>query len=219
MRSNWLLDARPMASSGAASVRMFLDDNNNGLMDSGEPLLPGVGFNVDGGRHKARTDAAGIAHIDHLPVKRHVNIAVDTGTLEDPQWAPTLEGHSLVPRPGRVAEINFPVRLTTEIDGTVYLYEDGVKRGMGGLELELLDDKYNLVAHASSSWDGFYIITGVVAGEYWLRVSPAQLQRLGLNDTGTRVLIVVGDGEFINGMDLLITTKRNKFTLKKTGHH
>lgn len=215
VRSNWLLDARPMASTGAASVRMFLDDNNNGVMDFGEALLPGVGFNVDGGRHKARTDATGIAHIDHLPVKRHVNIGVDTGTLEDPQWAPTLAGHSLVPRPGRVAEIDFPVRLTTEIDGTVYLYEDGLKRGMGGLELELLDDKYNLVAQTASSWDGFYIIPGIVAGEYWLRVSPAQLQRLGLNDTGTRVVVVVGNGEFINGIDLLITTKVNKSGLKK----
>ena len=210
IRSNWLLDARPMANTGAASIRMFLDDNNNGLMDAGEDPLQGVGFTVNGGRHPARTDAAGITHIDHLPVKQHVDIGVDIGTLEDPQWMPALAGRSLIPRPGRVAELDFPVRLTTEIDGTVYLYEDGVTRGMGGLELELLDDKYNVVAQATSSWDGFYIIPGIIAGEYWLRVSPKQLQRLGLNDTGTRVLVVAGDGEFINGIDLLLTTKVNK---------
>ena len=209
VRSNWLLDARPMANTGAASIRMFLDDNNNGLMDAGEDPLQGVGFTVNGGRHPARTDAAGITHIDHLPVKQHVNIGVDIGTLEDPQWAPALAGRSLVPRPGRVAELDFPVQLTTEIDGTVYLYEDNVTRGMGGLELELLDDKYNVIAQTTSSWDGFYIIPGIIAGEYWLRVSPKQLQRLGLNDTGTRVVVVVGDGEFINGIDLLVTTKAN----------
>lgn len=207
LRSNWLLDARPMANTGATSVRMFLDDNNNGLLDAGEDPLQGVGVTVNGGRHPARTDAAGITHIDHLPVKQHVNIGVDTGTLEDPQWAPALPGRSLVPRPGRVAQMDFPVRLTTEIDGTVYLYEDEVTRGMGGLELELLNERYEVVAGTTSSWDGFYIISGVVAGDYWLRVSPQQLQRLGLTDTGTRMLTVGGDGDFISGMDLLVEAR------------
>ncbi|QIB67077.1 hypothetical protein [Kineobactrum salinum] len=206
-RSGWLFDARPKAGTGAASVRAFLDSNDNGSMDPGEVPLPGVGFTVNGGRHQARTDAAGISHIGHSPIKQRVNIAVDVGTLEDPQWAPAVPGRSLVPRPGRVAEMNFPIRMTTEIDGTAFLYENEEKRGMGGLELELLDDDNNVVARTTSSWDGFYIIAGIVAGEYWLRVSPVQLRRLGLNDTGIKLVTVDGTGDFINGMDLLVIAK------------
>lgn len=202
--SDWLLDARSMANNGAASVRTFLDENNNGVMDAGEDPLPGVGFTVNGGRNKARTNAAGIAHINHMQIKQHVNLGVDTGTLVDPQWAPQIAGRSLVPRPGRVAELDFPVNMTTEIDGTVYLLEDGVKRGVGDLQLELLNENYEVVAETVSSWDGFYIIPGVIAGEYWLRVSPEQLKRLGLRDTGTRIVTISGDGSFINGMDLLV---------------
>jgi hypothetical protein len=204
-RSDWLLDARPKASTGAVSVRAFLDSNDNGSMDPGEDPLAGVGFTVNGGRHQARTDAAGITYIDHSPIRQRVNIAVDVGTLEDPQWAPAVPGRSLVPRPGRVAEMNFPIRMTTEIDGTAFLYENGEKRGMGGLELELLDEEKNVVARTTSSWDGFYIITGVVAGDYWLQVSPVQLRRLGLNSTGIKPVTVDGTGEFINGIDLLVT--------------
>jgi hypothetical protein len=203
-RSDWLFDARPMANSGAASVRMFLDDNSNGAMDAGEEPLQGAGFTVNGGRHQARTDAAGIAHIDHLPVKQYVDIGVDTSTLIDPQWAPALEGMSMVPRPGNVARLDFPVRMTTEIDGTVYLLENGVERGIGDLKLELLNDEHEVVAETTSSWDGFYIVPGVVSGDYWLRVSPQQLQRLGLTDTGIRKLTVSGDGSFISGMDMTI---------------
>ena len=204
-RSDWLFDARPMANSGAASVRMFLDDNNNGVMDPGEEPLPGAGFTVNGGRHQARTDAAGIAHIDHLPVRQYVDIGVDTATLIDPQWAPEIGGMRLLPRPGGVARLEFPVRMTTEIDGTVYLLEAGVERGIGDLKLELLNDQQQTVAEATSSWDGFYIVTGVVAGDYRLRISPQQLQRLGLMDTtGSRQLTVSGDGAFISGMDLII---------------
>jgi len=204
-RSDWLFDARPMANSGAASVRMFLDQNNNGVMDHGEEPLQGAGFTVNGGRHQARTDAAGIAHIDHLPVKQYVDIGVDTATLMDPQWAPEVSGMRLLPRPGGVARLEFPVRMTTEIDGTVYLLEGGIERGIGDLKLELLNDQQETVAEATSSWDGFYIVSGVVAGDYRLRISPQQLQRLGLADmTGSRKLSVSGDGAFISGMDMII---------------
>ena len=203
-RSNWMFDARPMANSGAASARIFLDDNNNGIMDHNEEPLSGAGFTVNGGRHQARTDADGIAHIDYLPVKQYVDIGVDTSTLIDPQWAPKIKGMRLTPRPGGVASLEFPVRMTTEIDGTVYLLESGIGRGIGDLKLELLDEQHEVVAETTSSWDGFYIIPGVVAGEYWLRVSPEQLQRLNLTDTGMRSLTVTGDGTFVSGIDMLV---------------
>jgi len=107
--------------------------------------------------------------------------------------------------------------MTTEIDGTVYLLEDGVKRGVGDLRLELLNENYEVVAETVSSWDGFYIIPGVIAGEYWLRVSPEQLQRLGLRDTGTRIVTISGDGSFINGMDLLVAVPEKNRVLKNQG--
>lgn len=204
-RSDWLLDARPVANSGAASVRMFLDDNNNGVMDVGEEPLEGIGFTVNGGRHHARTDAAGIAHIDRLPVKQYVDIGVDASTLIDPQWALEIEGARMVPRPGGVARLEFPVHVTTEIDGTVYLLDEDGERGIGDLKLELINDQDEVVAETTSGWDGFYILPGVATGEeYWLRVSPSQLKRLGLTDTWLRVLTVPGDGDFISGIDVLI---------------
>jgi hypothetical protein len=60
------------------------------------------------------------------------------------------------------------------------------------------------VGETTSSWDGFYIVPEVVAGEYWLRISPQQLRRLGLTDTGGHKLTVSGDGSFISGVDFII---------------
>jgi hypothetical protein len=202
--AGWLFDARPMANNGAASAQMFLDDNENGVMDDDELPVSGVGFTVNGGRHEARTNATGVAHINHLPVKQDVNIGVDTSTLENPQWSPQLSGLKLVPRPGTVAKLDFPVMLTTEIDGTIYLQENNTKRGVSDVNIELLDAQREVVATATSSWDGFYIVPHVVAGDYWLRVSPRQLQRLGLAETSLRKLNVSGDGSFISGVDFII---------------
>lgn len=205
-RSDWRFDARPMANSGAASVRLFLDDNHNGVLDTHEEPLQGAGFIVNGVRHQARTDEDGIAYINHLPVKQHVDIGIDTTTLIDPQWAPAIEGLRLVPRPGSVANLDLAVHMATEIDGTVYLLENEVERGIGDIELELLNDRQEVVARTTSSWDGFYIVPGVIAGDYRLRISPQQLRRLGLSDSGTKELTVLGDGDFISGIDFRVFT-------------
>jgi hypothetical protein len=53
---------------------MFLDDNDNGVMYDEVQLLLGVGSTVDGGCHKAHTNAAGAAFIDQLSVHRAVSI-------------------------------------------------------------------------------------------------------------------------------------------------
>ncbi len=203
-RSDWRFGARPVANTGAASVRVFIDEDHDGVIDTDEEPLQGAGFKVNGVRHQARTDAEGIAYIDQLPVKQYVDIGIDTATLIDPQWAPAIEGLRLVPRPGSVASLDLPVHMTTEIDGTVYLLENEVERGIGDIQLELLNDRQEVVARTTSSWDGFYIVPNVIAGDYRLRISPQQLQRLGLSDSGTRELTVLGDGAFVSGIDLMV---------------
>lgn len=204
-QGQWRFDALPKANSGAASVRVFLDDNANGVMDPGEEPIENVALTVNGGRALARTDSAGIAWLDRLPIRQHVDIAVDTQTLEDPYWVPQRKGLRLVPRPGHAAELDFPVVLTSEIDGTVYLVEKTSRRGIGDVVIELLDSDGKLVSAIKSSSDGYYIVPAVVQGRYSLRVSPQQLQQLGLIDPGVRAITITPDGKFINGVDFLLS--------------
>lgn len=203
-QAQWRIGALPKADSGAASVRVFLDDNANGIMDPGEAPIENVAMTINGSRAPVRTDAAGIAWLDRLPIRQHVNIAVDAQTLEDPYWAPQRKGVRLVPRPGRVAELDFPVILTSEIDGTVYLVEKPAKRGIGDVVMELLDTSGRLVSTIKSSSDGYYIISAVPQGRYYLRVSPEQLKQFDLIDPGAREISVLPDGKFINGVDFLL---------------
>ncbi len=204
-QAQWRFGALPKADSGAASVRVFLDDNANGIMDAGEEPIENVAMTINGSRALARTDAAGIAWLDRLPVRQHVDIAVDAQTLEDPYWVPQRKGVRLVARPGRVAELDFPVVLTSEIDGTVYLVEKTARRGMGDVVIELLDIDRRVVSSIKSSSDGYYIVPAVAQGRYHLRVSPEQLKQFDLIDPGERVITILPDGNFINGVDFLLS--------------
>ena len=204
-QGRWRFDALPNADSGATSVRVFLDANANGVMDAGEEPIENVALTVNGSRAPARTDAAGIALLNRLPIRQQVDIAVDTQTLEDPYWVPLRKGVRLVPRPGRVAELDFPVILTSEIDGTVYLVEKTARRGIGDVTIELLDPQRKVVTTTKSSSDGYYIIAAVAQGRYHLRVSPAQLKQFDLIDPGERIITILPDGKFINGVDFLLS--------------
>jgi hypothetical protein len=206
-QARWRFDALPKADSGAASVRVFLDDNFNGIMDGAEEPLANVALTVNGSRAPLRTDAAGIALLDRLPVRQGVNIAVDTQTLEDPSWVPQRRGIRMVPRPGTVAELDFPVSMTSEIDGTVYLAEGNTRRGMGNVRIELLDLKMAVLSSIDSSSDGFYIIPAVDQGNYQVRISPAQIAEFGLLDPGMRAVSVKPDGKYINGIDFVLVRK------------
>ncbi|MET0856466.1 MAG: carboxypeptidase-like regulatory domain-containing protein [Telluria sp.] len=199
-----MADAQPMAYSGSASIRVFLDKNLNGVMDDGDEPIKGVGFTVNGGNHLARTGATGIAYLNRLPPNANVDLAVDPSTLEDPQWVARTKGVRVVPRPGKVAQLEFAISVTGEVDGTAYFLAGGVKRGIGDLLIELVDADRQVAASVRSTSDGYYVLPYVLPGRYLLRISPEQLKRLKLEDTGMHLLTMTADGDTLNGRDFVI---------------
>jgi hypothetical protein len=200
----WVSDAQPMAAGGAASMRVFLDKNLNGVMDGDDEPIKGAGFTLNGGASQARTGADGIAYLPRLAPNQNVDIGIDPSTLEDPQWLALQKGVRLVPRAGKVSVHDFPVSISGEIDGTTYMLVNDQKREAGDLELELVDANGKVVATTKSAADGYFVVPGVVPGNYLLRISRAQLARLGLSDMGMHLLTIAPDGAFVNGREFYV---------------
>jgi len=199
---HWMTNWRAMAGSGGASTRVFLDENMNEIFDPGEETIENAGFLInESWRHQAQTDASGLAYLSHLQPRQHADIAVDTSTLEDPQWVPTTKGVRMLPRPGKVQTIDFPVVMTGEVDGTVYLVEADKSRGIGNALIELVNNKGEVVTSTRSASDGYYILSEVRPGEYQVRISPSQLKKFNLFDGVEQTIKMQPDGEFIYGVD------------------
>ncbi len=203
----WFTDALPLAGAGAVSALAFVDRNLNGRRDEGEEVVPNAGFIIDGlGRLPVRTGDDGTALIPRLPAGRYLDLAIDPGTLEDPQWKPLHAGVRLLPRPGLVQALELPVAATADIDGTVWRLDGGRRRPLAQALVELVDDRGQVVARAHSAGDGFYLLPQVLAGRYLLRVNPGQ--RVGGAADGateaavTRALEVRASDDFISGQDL-----------------
>lgn len=207
--SKWMFDWRPMASAGAISTRTYIDTNMNGQFDLGETLVSGVGYTLNGGmRHPVKSNELGEAYLHHISPKKYTDIAIDSGTLEDPQWQPATPGYRVLSRPGKVQVLDFPVVMTGEIDGTIYLKtEEGGTRGIGAAQVELIDAKGNIAVTTTSAYDGYYILAAIRPGIYTVRISPEQAERLGLMSSQSKKIKITADGEFINSLNFTVERK------------
>ncbi len=207
--SQWIFSAVPMAETGGVSARVFIDSNGNGVMDADESPLSNVGFLVNSSNHPARTDSSGVAYIGHLAGNRPTDIGINAATIEDPQLASMVKGLRVIPRPGNVTRMGFPVASTGEIDGTVSLTSNGRKRGIGNVLVELMDKAGKVVSQARSGSDGFFVLVEVLPGEYSLRVGEQQLNELNLRYSGPRPVTIPPKGAFVNGQDFALEAAGN----------
>ena len=146
--------------------------------------------------------------LTRLQPRTYADLALDLGTLDDAQWQPTRPGVRILPRPGKVQVIDFPVVLTAEIDGVVYLRSDDGRRGIGNARLQLVDPAGKVVGETVSGGDGYYIMPSVRPGTYRLRISPEQLTGLRLTADAAPEVTVNARADFVNGVDITLTRAR-----------
>ncbi len=200
----WFSDARAMASNGSVSARAFLDADQNGVFSEGDEPLPGIGFRLNGGFNSLRTNENGVGFLTGLPAHQPLNLSIAPETIEDPLWTVAREGVLVVPRPGHTIELDFPILLTGEIDGTVYLAKGGIQYGVGRVVIELLDTAGNVIKTATTAYDGFYVMSNIPIGEYDLRVSPLQQAELNLIADRTEFFSISAEDIFLNGFDFVL---------------
>lgn len=199
----WFAESLPLAGQGAVVARAFVDRNLNGLRDPGEEAVANAAFILNSGsRHPVRTGSDGTVLISRLPAGRYTDLALDPGTLEDPQWKPTVSGARVLARPGLMQALDFPVAATADVDGTVYLREGSARRPVGDAIVELVDSTEQVVQRVRSASDGFFTLPQILPGTYRLRVSAAQVTQLRLRGNAERALKIGPDSDFVNGQDL-----------------
>lgn len=202
----WRMQSRPLSGTGAVAPLVFFDANGNGVRDPGERAIEGVGFQVAGGATTARTAADGTALLSPLVPYQLVDVGVALGSLEDPLARPSVPGVSLVPRPGRLTPLEFPVVLRGEVTGTVYRRRGSDVQPVSGVEMQLVDAAGTVVKSARSAFDGFFDLNDVPPGRYVLRTSPDQMRRLGLPTPPPRDVVLEPSGTILDGLDLVIDT-------------
>jgi len=168
---------RRQVGRAAVSVVMFEDSNENGHYDEGEIIVPSKAIRLD---HAASMELTpeGILYISRLVGYRTYHAEVVKELLPDPVLAPVMSRFSFIAVPNRYKNIEIPLYHTGVIEGKVTLCEKQRNRNIGGVRLIIkgINNNYEKIIKTFS--DGTFYLSGVLPGEYSLKVDPVQLEFL-----------------------------------------
>lgn len=194
-----------LADSGAVSAFVYHDKNNNHQFDKTDEPLKNVEVEASQARKSVETDENGIAFLTGLTKYRPTDITMNSDSLEDPFQKPTEEGNSIVPRPGRIHQFDFPVVTTGEVDGTVFIEtDDGTHKSLPNTSLQLLDADGGVVQEVRSEYDGFYLFMEVPPGTYTVQVHPDESELGPSEKPPFKNIEIDAEGSVVSGMDLVL---------------
>lgn len=195
--------SRPLASMGGLTAFVFLDKNGDSEFNEGDEPIPDavVASLQSGGRQK--TDAEGYAFFPSMPELLRTDIVLAPNSLADPFWIPGSEGVSVMPRVGHVSEIEFPVHIAGEMDGTLYLESGGSTDPLRGVRIRLYDESGKVHDTAVTGPDGFYVFSKIPPGEYALVINSddAAVKQFVRPEDPDKIVIGY-DGTMIYGHDI-----------------
>lgn len=191
----WHADSRSGTASASVLAHVFLDRNGNGRFDPGDKPLPKVRFWAGFGGRAPETDDAGQAVLTQLPANQSTLVRLREDSLENPYWVPVHVAQQVNARAGQTVTLPFPVMISSEIDGTVYLEDKNGRNPAANVALQLLDRSGAIVREVRTAFDGFYLFDLLIPGDYTLRVAPEQVSRLSLQSPKPKPASLGADGE------------------------
>ncbi len=200
----WVSDAQSLATSGSVSAIAFHDTNGNGVRDPGEPVIQGAKFQVGGTAAENQVQDPAVTLITKLAPFQPLDVSLDESSLEDTAQKASIKSFTIVPRPGKVEPLEFPVVLVGDLNGVTRIHRGGKQEELPGLEVELLDVSGKRVGVTRSAYDGFFEFRDVPYGEYRLRVTPEEVARVGLKPSAPRRILIQPSRHSLDGTDLIV---------------
>lgn len=194
-----------ISTTGGVSARVFLDKNGNGIFDGNDQLLENATLKAVQANREALSDKNGVAFIPDLPQGLITDVMIERESLEDPYYIPNYEGVSIRPRPGVVKELDFPIVVAGEMDGTVELRdEDGSKSLARQFKMNLIAPWGEVIQSTATAYDGFYVFIDVPPGIYYLLPDYETAKRAGYQMPSPRRYIFKPDGSIFYDQNFVL---------------
>jgi hypothetical protein len=194
------------ASGGTALLNAFVDKNGNAARDADEAGLGGL--TVQSGNWSATTDESGEAIVSGLGDSAHARIRVDPESIADPFLMAPATTIEIVPHPGRVTTVDFPLHSLGEVTvKAMFTPAGGAPRGLSALEVQAFAADGMLAAEGRTAYDGTLIFERLKPGTYSLRIDPDQAKRLKMRFTSSIEFTIPAKGGYAGVVTANVTLK------------
>lgn len=197
--------AEPLSRLGIISAQSFVDSNNNSVLDLGEKTVPADYLVNNGpGSRRSHDQVENIQLIKNITPYDVVPVTVNPSSLDNPFLVAGDSNVRAIARPGTPMQLDFPLKPAADVEGIVILEQNGAQQPAANVLVEAVDKEGRVVRSAKTAFDGIYLMELLPIGEYELRVSEDQADRLGFLREKPQPLTVQATDEYIQNIDFTI---------------
>lgn len=205
--NHFILTSRNQVGKSGAAIQLFIDNDSNGLYNSGDDLLPDAKLRL--GRGGAQSFYKnGVLYYTQLLSYYRYNMGINTSTISNPMLVPEYEEFSIITDPNSFKLIQIPFNTSGVMEGIVERqYEDNVTKGIGGLKVLLRKIGENETKELRTFSDGSFYEYPIAPGKYILEIDPAQLELLNSKSEPEAIefeIKITPSGDFIEGLNFTL---------------
>jgi hypothetical protein len=186
----------PAVGRGGLILSAFIDLNNNGIREKGEPKVEGLLFSISGGSRKENKRDTSVV-ISNLEGYYEYLLKIDKNSFDEIDWKIKTGSMKVVIRPNEFRVIEIPISVVAEVSGKVYQQTENGRIPMERIYLDIFNERRVLVAKILSETDGFYSYMGLPKGTFTIKPDATQLMKLNLQNPAGEFKCIVKSS--ING--------------------
>ncbi len=192
-----------------ASVRMFVDNNNDGVYDDGDDLIGG-GSVILRQSVLSELSSDGITREWNLLPYTQYSADIDLSSIKNPLLIPKEKSFSFVTDPNSYKEIDVPFFAGGIVDGTVLKTDGTTTTAIPGLTIKIRSLSSAFQTSLSVFNDGTFYYMGLLPGRYEASVDSSQLAMLGVEADPPVLNFEVKNsksGDFVEGLKIILRGK------------
>lgn len=170
------LSSRPYARTSRLKISAFEDLNYNMVRDDNEPYVNGLDIRLNNQFVEPRTTSSGEYFIDNLTANQPINVEVGQEYLSSNFQTSKHLRQQLVPRMGRITEIQVPVVESSILSGKVYFKNNSDK--LFPLSMATISAYHSSgikYSETISISDGYFSLEGLMPGDWMIKVTTRRL--------------------------------------------
>lgn len=169
----------PGVGRGGIILFAYLDINNNGKRDPGEPKAAGLKFIISNGtREENKHDTTMI--IRNLEAYNNFFIKIDRYSFDEIAWQIKTGTIKVEIDPNQFKLLEIPISVLGEVSGTIYTQTARGKKTQARILVNIYNSRGIRVAQVLSEADGYFSYLGLPPGSYTMKPDTEQMQKLKL---------------------------------------
>ena len=198
---HWRSQPRPYADDGAIAGRIYVKPNGD---DADSALAPkNARVVVDNSTLPVDQKDGYVA--GWIAPYRKTKVEIDPNSIADPLLSPEHKGYEVMTRPGSTVVADFPMIMTTTIEGNAYILDkQNNKQPLKEAVVELEDKDGKPLRRTITEFDGYFSFDKIGAGHYQLGVPTEVLKDFHAVIKVAPAIDIAKVTEFISNRDIVL---------------